>query len=201
VRRDLSSEQWRTIKKVLPLHIDRARVRSELERVLRLRAGLPPEQQRFLQKLGRYLEIAPPLPVEPAALDGLKQACAGAIRRPRLFSIQRGIIWAFDSAGGDCRIVTPHKRKDEACWPEPTGAVVDYFRAASTAILGKSPGAERIKAIVRLYHAEVFLAFDFAGASGMSVKAELFDDAGRPVLVDKDRAKAVGLFFPRILPA
>ena len=53
VRRALSSEQWRTIEKVLPPHIDRARVRSELERVLRLRAGLPPEQQRTLRKLQR----------------------------------------------------------------------------------------------------------------------------------------------------
>jgi hypothetical protein len=184
----LSSEQWRTIEKVLPPHIDRARVRSELERVLRLRAGLPPEQQRILRKLERDLEIASPL-LGPAALD-LKQACAGAIRRPRLFSLQRGIIWAFNSAGGDCGIVTPHKPKDEACWPEPTGAVIDYFRVASAAILGKSPGAERIKALVRLYPAEVFLTFEiFAGASGMSVKAELFDDAGRPVLVDKDRPK------------
>ena len=61
-------------------------------------------------------------------------------------------------------IVTPHKPKDEACWPEPTGAVIDYFQVASAAILGKSPGAERIKALVRLYHAEVFLTLETSPA-------------------------------------
>ena len=84
--------------------------------------------------------------------------------------------------------MTPHKPKDEACWPEPTGAVIDYFQAASSAILGKSPGAERIKALVRLYNAEVFLTLNFAGTGGMSVEVGVFDEAGRPsIKIDPSR--------------
>jgi hypothetical protein len=174
VRRVLSSEQWRAIEKTLPPSVDRRpRIRSELDRVLSLREGLPPEQQRLLRKLQRDLEQASAL-IGPGALD-LKQACADALRRPRLFSLQCGILWAYDSAGGDCRVSTPYKRKDEARWPGPTGAVIDYYRVASKAILGKDLSAERIKVLVGLYRHLNFSAAAFAAKSTMSAKARVFD--------------------------
>jgi hypothetical protein len=187
MRRDLSDKQWCTIEQALPPNIDRARVRSELEQVVRLRAGLPPEQQRTLRKLQRLLETASPL--LPPEARGLEQTCADALRRPELFTLQGGIVRAFEVAGGDLKIVTPRKPKDEALWPKPTGAVIDYFRAASLEILGpkKSPGPDQIKKIVQLYLALIFVETTLAGRSEMSVRADLFDRDGRPVADDKNR--------------
>jgi hypothetical protein len=185
VRRSLSSEQWRAIEKALPPDIDRARVRSELERVADLRAGRSPDQVRVLRKLLNDLEPASQL-LGFGQVDDLKQACADALRRPRLFNLQCGIIRAFHKAGGDLAIATPGPPAGESVWPKPTGAVIDYFDAASIAILGKSPGASRIKQIVQVYRRLIFLE----GAGGMTVRADLFDIDGRPVVDDKDRAAA-----------
>jgi hypothetical protein len=175
VRRDLSEEQWRAIEKVLPSHIDRVRLRSELERVLHRRVGLPPEQQRLLRKLERVLERGSAL-LGPGGLEQ-KKACADALRRPRLFSLQCGILWAYESAGGDCGISTPRKPKDEAHWPEPTGNIIVFFETTSKAILGKSPGPDRIKHIVSLYRHLNFSAATFAGTGGLRVMAEVLRKA------------------------
>jgi hypothetical protein len=187
VNRSLSSEQWRAIEKALPPGIDSARVRNELNRVLCLRAGLPPEQQRLLRRLQRDLDQAGAL-IGPGALD-LKRVCAEALRRPRLFSLQCGILWAFDSAGGDCGVVTPYKGKDEAHWPKPTGPVISYYRAASRAVFGKDLSAERVKVLVNLYQHLRFSAASLTAAGAVTARLGMFDATGQEVVDDSDRSK------------
>jgi hypothetical protein len=169
VRRNLSSEQWRAIEKALPSGIDRARLRGELDRALHLQEDLPPEQQRQLRRLERELDRTLTLKGDGigSQVVELRRACVTALRRPQRFSLQCRILWAYESAGGDCGISTPRKHKDEARWPEPTGDVVRYFQAAAKVAFGKSPSAERIKDIVSLYRHLNFSAASFAGSSGL----------------------------------
>jgi hypothetical protein len=173
VRRTLSSEQWRAIEKALPSGIDRTRLRSELDRALHLQEDLPPEQQRQLQRLERELDRTLTMKVDGIGSQAveLRRACVVALRRPQRFSLQYRILWAYESAGGDCRISTPRRHKDEARWPEPMGDVVRYFQAAAKVAFGKSPGAERIKDIVSLYRHLNFNAASLAGASGLRANA------------------------------
>ena len=103
----------------------------------------------------------------------MKKFCADTLRRPRLFSLQCGILWAYESAGGDCGISTPRKRNDEAHWPEPTGEIIVFFEAASKALLGKCPRPDRIKHIVSVYRHLNFSAATLAGGGGLRVEAEI----------------------------
>ena len=176
---------WGAIEKVLPSHIDRTRLRDELGRVRQMQAGPSPEQQRLLRKLEHDLERAAAM-LGPAAHD-LKQACANARRRPQLFALQCGMLWAWDRAGGGLGVSTPYKSKDVASWPEPSGEVITFFQAAAKAILGKDVGAERAKVIARLYRHMNFTEALFVGEGKLVAALGIIDKDGNEVLDDANR--------------
>jgi hypothetical protein len=174
---------WHAIEKALPPHVNRARLRDELDRVRQMQDGLTPEQHRRLKKLEHDLERVAAV-LGPKALD-VKQACADARRQPRLFDLQCAILWAWDRAGGGFGISTPYKPEGEASWPEPSGDVITFFRVAAKVILGKGVSAERAKTVVKLYRHLKFAVF--AGASEMRVAVQVFDADGNEVIDDADR--------------
>lgn len=161
----LTKAQRRAIESTLPkTGIDRGRLLAELEISLRAVKRTP----AFVQAQRRAAEF--------------ESFCKGTIR-PELLSLQFGILWAWEAAGGRLPVSSRHKRRDEHHWPKPQGTVIPYYQAVSRAILQKEAGPEHIKDILSRYRRWR----KFAGAGGLIAAADVLPAAVDDVVTPFER--------------
>jgi hypothetical protein len=197
----ISERRWRKVERTLPPDADKAELRATLERIAAEKATAAEFRDRYrdcaalCDLLAGELSRADATEVNAGLLSQLRTQSAQDKERARRYGLlvspkqrnrraarQYEILWAWERAGGDLRTKTRktegrweiRKEGDRGSrWQEPEGPVIDYFRAAAEAVLGKAPSADRARKIVQAYRRLNYGGAALAGSSALRADSQI----------------------------